>query len=294
MCRAAYPQHSIKIQKLFFDCSRAAAVDSLNDSSFTVEPAELEELNARILESEGKNMLLEAAISAEKSATNGLTEALRKLRQEHDVARRELASTTERLRNLDRDYQQDRRHSIDLELETKQLRATEKRLRAQLSAFSFTKEEEKQALVKRDAPKEELLALITTLKRQNTELTVQVQKLEQDVMMQEERSGSAFQLLSNIDRGARFDAGPHSTTGLHDSNFRKRARMQSAVATYVQGCSGREAGNQDAREDIDSGGFSALRLAKQYAPFTRASSSLALQRLYMLMRINMMRFLQFS
>ena len=112
------------------------------------------------------------------------------------------------------------------------------------------------------------MALITGLKRQNAELALHVQKLEQDVMMSEERSGSVAQLLSNIDKGSRFEMGVTSSAALQDSKARKRARMQSAVATYVQSLTPREGSGQDATDDVAAGSFSALRLAKQYAFFS--------------------------
>ncbi len=199
-------------------------------------------------------MILEAANVAEKDAAAGLVAQLAQLRGRHDAVSAQLASSMERLRSLDQQYQQTMRSNTQHVLDAQLLRDREKRLRAQLSAFSYTKEEEKQAMSNKDAPKEELLALLTSLKRQNSELTLQVQKLEQDVMMQEERSGSAVQLLSNIDRGARFEA------DLHDPKFRKRARIQSAVAAYVQDACARA---PHERADDDAAGFSALRLAKQ-------------------------------
>jgi chromosome segregation ATPase len=263
ICRAAYPQHSAKIQRLFFDCSRAAAAfDSSHDSSFTSDSAELDEANRRIQGMQAEIMILEAANVAEKDAANGLVSQLGQLRQKHDVVCAQLASSMERLRNLDQQNQQTMRSNTQLVLDAQLLRDREKRLRAQLSAFSYTKEEEKQAMSNKDAPKEELLALLTSLKRQNTELTLQVQKLEQDVMMQEERSGSAAQLLSNIDRGARFEADLHSAVGFHDPRFRKRARIQSAVAAYVQDAAARAPHAREGDDAADDS-FSALRLAKQ-------------------------------
>jgi hypothetical protein len=270
ICRAAYPQHSIKIQKLFFDCSRAAAAaaDSSHDSSFTVDSAELEELTGRIQEQSRRIAFLEAAILSETEANHGLKADLGQARQQQFALQQELGSTEKRLRILDQGYQQNIKHSTNLELENKALRDSEKRLRVQLSVLQYSKEEEKFALSKKDAPKEELVALITSLKRQNAELALQVQKLEQDVMMSEERSGSVAQLLSNIDRGARFEMGITSSAALQDSKARKRARMQSAVATYVQSLTPREGLDQDATDDVAAGSFSALRLAKQYAFFS--------------------------
>jgi hypothetical protein len=274
ICRAAYPQHSIKIQKLFFDCSRAStATDSSLDGSFVADAGEVEELNGRIQEKIRHICFLEAAILSEKQANNGLVADLGTMRTERDKARQELASTERRLRSLDQDYQRDRKESVQLQLDLKMLQEREKRLRAQLSALQYSKEEEKMALVKMDAPKEELVALITSLKRQNAELSLQVQKLEQDVIMSEERSGSVAQLLSNIDRGARLDAGAPwvrtSSAAAHDGSARKRARMQSAVSAYVQSLAPTEGSNQAVSEDIAAGSFSALRLAKQCALCSR-------------------------
>ena len=264
ICRAAYPQHSTKIQKLFFDCSRAAtAANSSHDSSYTIDSGELEELNGRLQEKDCRIMLLEAAILEEKNAVYGLTAKLRSLQQQHDDKHVKLASIEGRLVNLNQSYQLERRHSVELQVEKKKLEDREKRMRAQLSAFSYTKDEEKLALSRKDAPKEELVALVTILKRQNAELTLQVQKLEQDVIMQEERSGSAVQLLSNIEKCARVDVGLHSTVSLDDRKSRKRARIQSAVASYVQDLAATAESHQHANEDITTGGFSALRLAKQ-------------------------------
>jgi len=264
ICRAAYPQQSVKIQKLFFDCSRASsALDSSHDSSFAVDAAELEEMNGRIEEKNGRIMLLEALVESEKQANRGLAVQLDHLRHEHDTKKRECDANNRRLSDLDNEYQKNRKHSIELELEAKQLRDREKRLRAQLSAFSYSKEEEKLALSKRDAPKEELVALITNLKRQNAELSLQVQKLEQDVVIQQERSGSCAQLLSNIDRGARFEAHLISSAGLNEMKVRKRARIQSAVASFVQDLASKEGAKEDEKDEFSCGGFSALKLAKQ-------------------------------
>jgi chromosome segregation ATPase len=266
ICRAAYPQFSVKIQKLFFDCSRSAA-DTL-DGSITVDSAELEELTGKVQEKSRHIAFLEAAILSEKQANSGLAAELGKARQEHDAARRELAAAEKRLRGLDQDYQQNRRQCVDLELEVKQLREREKRLRVQLSVLQYSKEEERVALARKDAPREELLALITSLKRQNAELTLRAQKLEQDVMMSEERSGSVAQLLSSIDRGARMETGVATAAALQGSSARKRARVQSAVATYVQSLApqGRSERGAAVADDDAAGCFSALRLAKQCAP----------------------------
>jgi hypothetical protein len=270
ICRSAYPQHSIKIQKLFFDCSRAAtATDSSLDSSFTADAAEVEELNGRIQEKNRHISFLEAAVLSEKQANNGLVAEMGKLRLEREVALQELASTQRRLRSLDQVCQQSRAESVELQCQTIMLQEREKRLRVQLSVFQYSKEEEKLALGKMDAPKEDLVALITSLKRQNAELSLQVQKLEQDVMMSEERSGSVAQLLSNINKGARLDAGvpwdrPSSSVA-NDGNVRKRARVQSAVSAYVQSLAQTERSNEAVTDDMTTGCFSALRLAKQYA-----------------------------
>ena len=264
ICRAAYPQPSVKIQKLFFDCSRASsALDSSHDSSFAVDSSELEELNGRIEEKNVHIRMLESALNEEKQASRGLAAQLDDLRVRYERECADSASMKDRLRNLDTDYQKNRRHSIELELEAKQLRDREKRLRAQLSTFSYSKEEEKLALSKKDAPKEELAALMTILKRQNVELTLQVQKLEQDVMIQQEQSGSCAQLLSNIDRGARFDADIASSAGLLHIKSKKRARIQSAVASFVQDLASRDGAKEDAEDEYSAGGFSALKLAKQ-------------------------------
>jgi chromosome segregation ATPase len=215
-------------------------------------------LNGRIQEKNQLIMVLEAAIQSEKQANSGLTAQYGEMCRCLDATTRELASSNVRLRKLDQEYNQSRHHSIELELENKQLRDREKRLRAQLSAFSYSKDEEKMALSKKDAPKEELIAIITSLKRQNADLTLQVRKLEQDVMMQEERSGSVAQLLSSIDRGARFEADVGSIAG-SGSKVRKRARIQSAVEAYVKDSTTASlVCDQDVKD-----GFSALKLAKQ-------------------------------
>jgi hypothetical protein len=263
ICRAPYPQHSVKILKLFFDCSRAAGAADLSlDSILATDAAELDELNSRVREQNGEISLLESAMRTEKESNRGLVAELRKLGQEREAAVLELNTCKERLRCLDQEYQKNRRDSIELQLDNQKLKEREKVYRAQLAALSFSKDEERAALSKKDAPKEELVALITVLKRQNTDLMVRVQKLEQDVMMQEERSGSALQLLSNIERGSRLDDRSSATASL-DSSFRKRSRIQSAVASYVRDA-GPSAGTiQDADEDVSAGGFSALRLARQ-------------------------------
>jgi chromosome segregation ATPase len=277
ICRAAYPQHTIKIQKLFFDCSRAAAAtDSSLDSSFVADAAEVEELNGRIQEKNRHIRFLEAAILSEKQANNDLVSRLEKMCQERDVARKELASTERRLRSLDQVYQQNRTESVQLQLQAKMLQDTEKRLRVQLSVFQYSKDEEKMALSNKDLPKEELTAMVTSLKRQNAELSLQVQKLEQDVIMSEERSGSVAQLLSSIDRGARLDAGvmwsrPSSAAAL-DGTQRKRARAQSAVSAYVQSLAPVERSHQAVTDDNAAGSFSALRLAKQCESFLTSLS----------------------
>lgn len=266
MCRAPYPQHAVKIQRLFFDCSRAVgAADSSLDSSFS-DPAELHELNSRIAQQNNEIKLLNSMMESEKEANRGLLEKLRKLTQERQEGDKELKAIKERLRNLDQEYQKNRKDSVELQLDNQKLIERGKVYRAQLAALSFSKDEERAALSKMDAPKEELAALVTLLKRQNTDLTVRVQKLEQDVMMQEERSGSALQLLSNIERGGRLDADygyNGSAAAALDSSFRKRSRIQSAVASYVRDAGPSVGAKQDADEDVSAGGFSALRLARQ-------------------------------
>ena len=85
ICRAAYPQPSVKIQKLFFDCSRASsALDSSHDSSFAVDSSELEELNGRIEEKNVHIRMLESALNEEKQASRGLAAQLDDLRGRHE------------------------------------------------------------------------------------------------------------------------------------------------------------------------------------------------------------------
>jgi uncharacterized coiled-coil protein SlyX len=262
MCRAPYPQHAVKIQRLFFDCSRAVGADSSLDSSFS-DAAELHELNSRIAQQNKEIELLNSIIESEKEANRGMLEKVRKLTQERQDAEKDAKASKERLRNLDQEYQQNRKTGFELQNENQLLKEREKVFRAQLAALTFSKDELRTALGNKDAPKEEVVALVTVLKRQNTDLTVRVQKLEQDVMMQEERSGSALQLLSNIERGSRLDADHGSAAAALDGSFRKRSRIQNAVASYVRDAGPSVGAKQDADEDVSAGGFSALRLARQ-------------------------------